>query len=74
MIFNHLLFGGITLIILGVILFVISQLKLRDIENEIDRQKKLHQSFIKNKTKWIYLKKYLVMNIRGFVAVKVANF
>ena len=35
---------------------------------------KLHQSFIKNKTKWIYLKKYLVMNIRGFVAVKVANF
>ena len=51
MIFNYLLFGGITLIILGVILFVISQLKLRDIENEIDRQKKLHQSFIRNKSK-----------------------
>ena len=71
---NILLFGGITLVITGVILFVISQFKLRGIENEIDRQKKLHQSFIKNKTKWIYLKKYLVMNIRGFVAVKVANF
>ena len=49
--FNILLFGGITLIILGVILFVISQFKLRGIENEIDRQKKLDESFIKNKTK-----------------------
>jgi len=49
--FNILLFGGITLIILGVILFIISQYKLRSINNEIDRQKKLHQSFIKNKTK-----------------------
>ena len=48
---NILLFGGITLVITGVILFVISQFKLRGIENEIDRQKKLHQSFIKNKTK-----------------------
>ena len=46
-----LLYSGITLITLGVILFVISQFKLRGIENEIDRQKKLHQSFIKNKTK-----------------------
>ena len=49
--FNILLFGGIALIILGVILFVISQYKLRGIENEIDRQKKLHESFIKNKIK-----------------------
>jgi len=47
--FNILLFGGITLIILGVNLFVISQFKLRGIENEIDRQKKLHQSFIKQR-------------------------
>ena len=47
--FNILLFGGIALIILGVILFVISQYKLRGIENEIDRQKKLHQSFIKQR-------------------------
>ena len=72
--FELLLFGGMTLVILGVILFVISQFKLRGIENEIDRQKKLHQSFIKNKTKWIYLKKYLVMNIRTYVAVKFVNF
>ena len=49
--FNILLFGGIAVIILGLILFVISQYKLRGVENEIDRQKKLHQSFIKNKTK-----------------------
>ena len=47
-----LLYSGIALIILGVILFVISQYKLRSIENEIDKQKKLHESFIKNKTKW----------------------
>jgi hypothetical protein len=49
--FELLLYSGITLVILGVILFVISQYKLRSIENEIDRQKKLHQSFIRNKTK-----------------------
>ena len=49
--FELLLYSGITLIILGVILFVISQYKLRGIENEIDRQKKLDESFIKNKTK-----------------------
>jgi len=51
-IFNYLLYGGITLIIIGVILFIISQYKLRGIENEIDKQRKLHQSFIKNKIKW----------------------
>ena len=49
--FNILLYGGFILIISGVILFVISQFKLRGIENEIDRQKKLHQSFIRNKSK-----------------------
>jgi len=49
--FELLLYSGITLIILGVILFVISQYKLRGIENEIDRQKKLHESFMKGKTK-----------------------
>jgi hypothetical protein len=49
--FELLLYSGITLIILGVILFIISQYKLRGIENEIDRQKKLHESFMKGKTK-----------------------
>ena len=72
--FNTLLYGGISLIIIGLILFIISQYKLRGVENEIDRQKKLHESFMKGKTKWIHLKKYLALNIRGFVAVKVANF
>ena len=48
---NLVIYTGITLLILGVILFIISQYKLRGVENEIDRQKKLHQSFIKNKTK-----------------------
>ena len=70
---NMLLYTGISLIIIGLILFVISQYKLRGIENEIDKQKKLHQSFIRNKIKWISLKKYLALNIRGFVAVRVAN-
>ena len=50
--FNTLLYGGLSLIVIGFILFVISQYKLRSIENEIDRQRKLHQSFIKNKIKW----------------------
>ena len=71
---NTLLYTGISLIIIGLILFVISQYKLRGIENEIDKQKKLDESFIRNKTKWISLKKYLALNIHGFVAVKVANF
>ena len=74
MMFNILLYTGISLIIIGLIIFVISQYKLRGVENEIDRQKKLHESFMKGKTKWIHLKKYLALNIRGFVAVRVANF
>ena len=49
--FELLLYTGISLIIIGFILFVISQYKLRGIENEINRQRKLNQSFIKNKNK-----------------------
>ena len=49
--FELLLTIGISLIIIGLILFVISQYKLRGIENEINRQRKLNQSFIKNKNK-----------------------
>ena len=49
--FELLLYSGITLVILGVILFVISQYKLRGVENKIDRQKKLHESFMRGKTK-----------------------
>ena len=46
---NILLFCGIILVITGIILFIISQYKLRSINNEIDRQDKLHQSFIKQR-------------------------
>ena len=49
--FELLLTIGISLIIIGLIVFVISQYKLRGIENEINRQRKLDQSFIKNKNK-----------------------
>ena len=49
--FNILLYGGISLIIIGLILFVIFQYQLRGTENEIDKQTKLHQSFIRGKTK-----------------------
>jgi len=48
---NILLFCGIILVITGVILFIKYQYKLRSINNEIDRQDKLHQSFIRNKSK-----------------------
>ena len=48
---NMLLNIGISLIIIGLILFIISQYKLRGIENKIDRQRKLDQSFIRGKTK-----------------------
>jgi len=43
-----LLYSGITLIILGVILWIFCEYKL---QNNRDRQKKLHESFIRNKTK-----------------------
>jgi len=49
--FNILLYTGISLIIIGLIIFVIYQYKLRGIENEIDKQKKLDQSFMRGKTK-----------------------
>ena len=41
-----LLYSGITLIILGVILWIFCEYKLQNIR---DKQKKLHQSFVKNK-------------------------
>ena len=69
--FELLLYSGIALVILGVILWIFCEYKL---QNNRDKQKKLHESFMKGKTKWIHLKKYLALNIRGFVAVKVANF
>ena len=44
---NTLLYGGFLLIISGVILFVVSIIKLREIEREEFRQDQLHKEFMK---------------------------
>jgi len=46
-IFNTLLYGGFLLIISGVILFVVSIIKLREIEREEFRNEQLHKAFMK---------------------------
>ena len=54
-IFNTLLYGGFLLIISGVILFVVSIIKLREIEREEFRNEQLHKAFMKARKikKWI---------------------
>ena len=44
---NTLLYGGFLLIISGFILFIISIIKLREIEREEFRQDQLHKAFMK---------------------------
>ena len=44
---NTLLYGGFLLIISGVILFVVSIIKLREIEREEFRNEQLHKAFMK---------------------------
>ena len=44
---NTLLYGGFFLIITGVILFVVSIIKLREIEREEFRNEQLHKAFMK---------------------------
>ena len=44
---NTLLYGGFLLIISGIILFVVSIIKLREIEREEFRQDQLHKAFMK---------------------------
>jgi len=44
---NTLLYGGFLLIISGVILFVVSIIKLREIEREEFKQDQLHKSFMR---------------------------
>jgi hypothetical protein len=46
-IFNTLLYGGFFLIIFGVILFIVSIIKLREIEREEFRNEQLHKAFMK---------------------------
>ena len=51
---NTLLYGGFLLIISGVILFVVSIIKLREIEREEFRNQQLHEAFMKARkiNKW----------------------
>ena len=53
--YNLILYIGIALIISGFILFIISQIKLRQLEIEEFKQQQLHKSFMKNKNKkWLF--------------------
>ena len=45
--FEILLYGGFFLIIFGVILFIVSIIKLREIEREEFRNEQLHKAFMK---------------------------
>ena len=45
--YNTLLYGCFLLIISGVILFIVSIIKLREIEREEFRQDQLHKAFMK---------------------------
>ena len=70
---NILLYGGITIIIIGLILYFVADYMVKYYDKQIKKHTfEIVQPKIKRK-KWIHLKKYLALNIRGFVAVKVAN-
>ena len=45
---NILLYGGISLIILGFILFIVSIMKLRQLEIEEFKQQQLHKAFMES--------------------------
>ena len=55
--YNLILYIGLFLIISGFILFIISEIKLRQLEVEQFKQEQLHKSFMKNKNKlkWILI-------------------
>jgi len=48
---NTLLYGGLSLIVIGFIILIVSIIKLREIEVEKFKQQQLHKSFMKNKNK-----------------------
>jgi len=64
--------GCLLIVLIGVYLIKANQLFI----DEQNRKyiKAINKVKPKVKTKWIHLKKYLTLNIHGFVAVKVANF
>ena len=49
--YNLILYIGIALIVFGFILFIISEIKLRQLEIEQFKQEQLNKSFNKNKNK-----------------------
>jgi len=49
--YNLILYIGIALIVSGFILFIISEIKLRQLEIEQFKQEQLNKSFNKNKNK-----------------------
>ena len=63
--------GCLLIVLIGVYLMKANQLFI----DEQNRKYSKAINKVKPKvSKWIYLKKYLALNIRGFVVVKVANF
>jgi len=54
MMFNTLLYGGLSLIVIGFIILIVSIIKLRAIEIEEFKQQQFHKSFMKNRkiNKW----------------------
>ena len=45
--YNLILYIGLFLLIFGFILFVVSEIRIRQIDKELFRQEQLHKSFIK---------------------------
>ena len=56
--YNLILYIGIALIVFGFILFIISEIKLRQLEIKQFKQQQLNESFNKNKLKW-----YLIIGV-----------
>ena len=46
---NYLLYGGLSLIVIGFIILIVSIIKLREIEVQKFKQQQLHKSFMKNR-------------------------
>ena len=46
---NTLLYGGLSLIVIGFIILIVSIIKLRGIEVEKFKQQQFHKSFMKNR-------------------------
>ena len=53
---NTLLYGGLSLIVIGFIIVIVSIIKLREIEVQKFRDEQLHKAFMKHRkiNKWNY--------------------